>query len=347
MRRVGPTVVLRASTACSPSRSGIAPRAATTPRARSLRHQAALLRTPRRPLLFGSEIKAILAAGRSASPRSRRSVRVLHLPELSSRSAPSSPTSNASCRPLAHHRVATEGEPRSSATGTSTSARPRAALRARVPPRNSTGSSARRCSRQLVSDVPVGCLPERRHRLRRDHGHRRALSCRTCTTFTGRLRSDLRFGPRTRLRRARKAEHMSYLFETEHYEMVLKAGDMERVMPALVVASRGAARRPELPELLRRRARQQVRARSCSPAPAATSSSAAIRGATTARSSTTTSSTTSTSTTPSGSAWLPNRIDRDALQPIWHDVERRVDRATSSASVSADHADHSTRPRTT
>lgn len=30
------------------------------------------------------------------------------------------------------------------------------------------------------------------------------------------------------------AEYMSYLFKTEHYEMVLKAGDMERVMPRLV-----------------------------------------------------------------------------------------------------------------
>jgi asparagine synthase (glutamine-hydrolysing) len=29
------------------------------------------------------------------------------------------------------------------------------------------------------------------------------------------------------------AEHMSYLFKTEHYEMVLKAGDLERVMPRL------------------------------------------------------------------------------------------------------------------
>jgi len=29
------------------------------------------------------------------------------------------------------------------------------------------------------------------------------------------------------------AEHMSYLFKTEHYEMVLKSGDMERVMPRL------------------------------------------------------------------------------------------------------------------
>lgn len=30
-----------------------------------------------------------------------------------------------------------------------------------------------------------------------------------------------------------KAEFMSYLFKTEHYEMVLKAGDMERVLPKL------------------------------------------------------------------------------------------------------------------
>lgn len=30
-----------------------------------------------------------------------------------------------------------------------------------------------------------------------------------------------------------KAERMSYLFKTEHYEMVLKAGDMERAMPRL------------------------------------------------------------------------------------------------------------------
>lgn len=31
-----------------------------------------------------------------------------------------------------------------------------------------------------------------------------------------------------------EAEHMSYLFKTEHYEMVLKAGDMERALPGLV-----------------------------------------------------------------------------------------------------------------
>jgi len=30
------------------------------------------------------------------------------------------------------------------------------------------------------------------------------------------------------------AEHMSYVFQTEHYEMVLKAGDMERILPKVV-----------------------------------------------------------------------------------------------------------------
>ena len=52
---------------------------------------------------------------------------------------------------------------------------------------------------------------------------------------------------------------MSYLFGTEHYEMVLKAGDMERVPAPARLAPRGPARRPELPELLRRPAREQVR----------------------------------------------------------------------------------------
>src|SRR4029077_21281642 len=31
-----------------------------------------------------------------------------------------------------------------------------------------------------------------------------------------------------------RAERLSYLFQTEHYEAVLKAGDLERVMPTLV-----------------------------------------------------------------------------------------------------------------
>ena len=31
-----------------------------------------------------------------------------------------------------------------------------------------------------------------------------------------------------------QAEHMSYLYKTEHYQVVLKAGDMERILPSLV-----------------------------------------------------------------------------------------------------------------
>ncbi len=53
-------------------------------------------------------------------------------------------------------------------------------------------------------------------------------------TFTCGFDLQLRLRPRTGLRRAPKAEYMSYLYRTEHYEMVLKAGDMERVLPKLV-----------------------------------------------------------------------------------------------------------------
>ena len=38
-----------------------------------------------------------------------------------------------------------------------------------------------------------------------------------------------------------KAEAMSYLFKTEHYEVVLKSGDMERCLPALSGTSRTRA----------------------------------------------------------------------------------------------------------
>lgn len=87
--------------------------------------------------------------------------------------------------------------------------------------------------RQLVSDVPVnaylsggmdsgsitaiaaGCLP----------------NLRTFTVgFDLHSASGIEIGFDERSR----AEHMSYLLQTEHYEMVLKAGDMERILPKLV-----------------------------------------------------------------------------------------------------------------
>jgi len=86
--------------------------------------------------------------------------------------------------------------------------------------------------RQLVSDVDLGCYLSGGI----DSGSVTALAAAqlpNLKTFTCGfdLRSasglELAFDERV------KAEHMSYLFKTEHYEMVLKAGDMERVMPRL------------------------------------------------------------------------------------------------------------------
>ena len=56
-----------------------------------------------------------------------------------------------------------------------------------------------------------------------------------------------------------KAERMSYLFGTEQYEMVLKAGDMEHVMPRITRHLEEPRDRPELSQLLRRATGQQVR----------------------------------------------------------------------------------------
>ncbi|UGS38697.1 asparagine synthase (glutamine-hydrolyzing) [Capillimicrobium parvum] len=87
-------------------------------------------------------------------------------------------------------------------------------------------------NRQLVADVPIGSYLSGGM----DSGSITAVAAPQFDTFTSftvgfDLSSasgiELAFDERTR------AERMSYLFGTEHYEMVLKAGDLERVMPAL------------------------------------------------------------------------------------------------------------------
>jgi asparagine synthase (glutamine-hydrolysing) len=86
--------------------------------------------------------------------------------------------------------------------------------------------------RQLVADVDVGAYLSGGM----DSGTITALAARelpymrtfTCG-FDLRSASGIELGFDER----EKAEHMSYLFRTEHYEMVLKAGDMERVLPRL------------------------------------------------------------------------------------------------------------------
>lgn len=87
-------------------------------------------------------------------------------------------------------------------------------------------------NRQLISDVDVGAYLSGGM----DSGSITAIAAKqlpymktfTCG-FDLRTASGLELGFDER----EKAEYMSYLFKTEHYEMVLKAGDMERILPKL------------------------------------------------------------------------------------------------------------------
>lgn len=87
-------------------------------------------------------------------------------------------------------------------------------------------------NRQLVSDVEIGAYLSGGM----DSGSITAISAKqhpyiksfTCG-FDLHSASGLELGFDER----KQAERMSYLFKTEHYEMVLKAGDMERILPKL------------------------------------------------------------------------------------------------------------------
>lgn len=86
--------------------------------------------------------------------------------------------------------------------------------------------------RQLVSDVDVGAYLSGGM----DSGSITASAARQLPymkTFTAGFDLNSASGIELGFDEREKAEHMSYLFRTEHYEMVLKAGDMERVMPRL------------------------------------------------------------------------------------------------------------------
>jgi asparagine synthase (glutamine-hydrolysing) len=87
--------------------------------------------------------------------------------------------------------------------------------------------------RQLVSDVPVGAYLSGGM----DSGSITAVAARSLpylATFTGGFDLTSISGLEVAFDERRKAEAMSYLFKTEHYETVLKAGDMERCLGALV-----------------------------------------------------------------------------------------------------------------
>jgi asparagine synthase (glutamine-hydrolysing) len=87
-------------------------------------------------------------------------------------------------------------------------------------------------NRQLISDVDVGAYLSGGM----DSGSITALAARQLPfmrTFTIGFDLNSASGVELGYDERSKAEHMSYLFKTEHYEMVLKAGDMERSLPAL------------------------------------------------------------------------------------------------------------------
>lgn len=90
----------------------------------------------------------------------------------------------------------------------------------------------RAIERQLVSDVEVGAYLSGGL----DSGSITALASQTTPymkTFTCGFDLTSASGLELAFDERASAERLSYLFKTEHYEVVLKAGDMERVMPGL------------------------------------------------------------------------------------------------------------------
>ena len=84
--------------------------------------------------------------------------------------------------------------------------------------------------RQLVSDVPLGAYLSGGM----DSGSVAAVASRETqglTTFTVGFDLSSISGLELSYDERGAAEHLSYLFSTEQYEMVLKSGDLERVMP--------------------------------------------------------------------------------------------------------------------
>ncbi|MBE9207143.1 asparagine synthase (glutamine-hydrolyzing) [Nostoc sp. LEGE 06077] len=87
-------------------------------------------------------------------------------------------------------------------------------------------------SRQLMSDVELGAYLSGGI----DSGSITAIAAQQLPyikSFTCGFDLNSASGVEVSYDEREAAEYMSYLFKTEHYEMVLKAGDMERVMPRL------------------------------------------------------------------------------------------------------------------
>jgi asparagine synthase (glutamine-hydrolysing) len=236
----GARTAVSGSTACSPLRSGTGG-ARAVPGARPLRHQAAVLGRMRGTFLFGSEIKALTAApGLPARLDKEALLEYFTFQNFFTDRTP------------VRGRAPAAGRLRSCAGLCERGSAAARVLGLQLPgageSRGTTGEYAEELdrllqqavNRQLVSDVDVGAYLSGGMDSGVDHRPRRARAA-VLQTFT--CGFDLTPPPASSWASTSgtPAELMSYRFKTEHYEMVLKAGDMERACRSWPGTSRSRA----------------------------------------------------------------------------------------------------------
>lgn len=154
-------------------------------------------------------------------------------------------------------------------------------------------------NRQLVTDVELGSYLSGGM----DSGSITAIAAKSypyMKTFTCGFDLNSASGIEMAFDERSKAEYMSYHFKTEHYEMVLKSGDMERVLPKLAWHLEEPRVGQSYPNYYAAQLASKFVKVVMSGA-GGMKSLAVIRGVTTVQWSTMTSNTTSTSTISSGS----------------------------------------------